>query len=197
MVEFTVVLVLLIMLGTAMLETVRWQQQRHLLHVALLDAARAGSRLNLRPEPMAQALQAALRPLGRQNHRRWQLEVLQPGPAHYQRHGRRDLDLALPPPAIRHDYQAEQQSARPGEPTIFAANTLRLRLTYASEPATVLMAALLPLLAPMAGDACRRQALAAGKLALRLEITLEMQSDAARWPEVAGIPVHTRSQPCS
>ncbi|KCB34502.1 hypothetical protein [Bordetella hinzii] len=200
-IEFIVALLALLLAASALYEAMQWHRQRQLLYLALIEAARAGSVSHLRPEAMARAFEAALAPLWHASHHRaaraaglppWRLEVLQPTEAHYRRHGQRLP--GLPEPAINNDHQAEQARARPGPPTIHEANTLRLRLTYASAPATSLLAALLPGLAPLAGDACRHALLAGGWLALRLELSMEMHSHPVRWPETTG--VHTRSRPC-
>ncbi|AHV92640.1 hypothetical protein [Bordetella holmesii] len=200
-VEFTVALLALLLAACALYETMQWQRQRQLLHLALIEAARAGSVSHVHPQHMRAAFEAALAPLQHQSRHAaaraeglipWRLEVLQPSEAHYRRHGQHLP--GLPELAINNDYQAEQDALRPGLPSIQQTNTLRLRLTYASAPATTLLAALLPYLAPLAGDACRRAILAAGWLAIRLELAMEMHSHPTRWPELA--QVHTRSRPC-
>lgn len=191
--EFLLSGLLVLWLGSAIYETLQWRQEREVLYSALAEAARAGSRQQLDPQAMAQAFEAALRPLAARRAAalaaaglpRWRLEVLQPAAAHYRLHGR--TLPGLPAPAIRHDRQPEQHRLRPGPPTIFEANTLRLRLTYASSPATPWLAALLPALAALSTDPCRRALLAAGWLPQRLELTIEMQSHARRWPDTAGI----------
>ncbi|AZY52039.1 hypothetical protein [Bordetella avium] len=198
--EFSIAALTLLLAAWALYEGMLWHRQRQILHLALLDAARAASFSHIHPQTMARALEAGLKALphddqdrlAAQDLRRWRLEVLQPGEAHYRRHGRQLR--GLPSPAIRNDYQAEQQAARPGSPSIHEANMLRLRLTYASAPATPFLAALLPALAGLTADPCRRALLAAGWLPLRLELTLEMHSHAVRWPDSAG--VNTRSRPC-
>ncbi|OZI74175.1 hypothetical protein [Bordetella genomosp. 12] len=200
-IEFTLAILVLLLAASALFEVLQWQRQRQLLYLALIEAARAGSVTHLHPDAMRRAFLAALAPLPPQPRHAdaraagllpWRLEVLQPAEVHYRRHGQRQP--GLPAPAINNDYQAEQARARPGSPSIHEANTLRLRLTYASAPATSLLAALLPGLAPLAGDACQRALLAAGWLAIRLELSMEMHSHPARWPEIEG--VHTLSRPC-
>lgn len=191
--EFLLSGLLVLWLGSALYETLQWRQQREVLYLALAEAARAGSRQHLDPQAMAQAFEAGLRPLAPRRAAalaasglpRWRLEVLQPSAVHYRLHGR--TRPGAPSPAIRHDRQPEQHRLRPGPPTIFAANTLRLRLTYASRPATPWLAALLPALASWSADPCRRALLAAGWLPQRLELAIEMQSHAQRWPDTASV----------
>ncbi|NNH21317.1 hypothetical protein HLB01_20030, partial [Bordetella trematum] len=61
--EFLLSGLLVLWLGSAIYETLQWRQEREVLYLALAEAARAGSRQQLDPQAMAQAFEAALRPL--------------------------------------------------------------------------------------------------------------------------------------
>jgi hypothetical protein len=125
----------------------------------------------------------------------WRIWVLQPDTAAYTDFGQRDLPLpgdARERPAIRNDYQAEQQARfaaqwpqgrgpRSGL-TIHEANMLRVRLLYMVEPLALPLRPLLRMLAAGAADSCTRQALAAGVLPLNIEMTMDMQSHPVHWP---------------
>jgi hypothetical protein len=192
LVESAVALGLVLFTGLAALEAMHWQMARQLAYVALTEAARAGAVAHARPEPMAQAFEAALlpRPAGRAA---WRIGILQPGPQAYADFAETGLDLpAGAGPAIRNDYQAEQHAARRARwlqgkgprsgLDIFQANRLRLGLLYRVPPWSPPLGAALRALSGLAADACARRVMAAGLLPLRIELEIDMQSHPARWP---------------
>ncbi|WP_454690986.1 TadE/TadG family type IV pilus assembly protein [Achromobacter aloeverae] len=203
---FVVSLPVLLLAGLAVIEAAYWHITRQVLDVALLEAARAGATAHGRPQAMATAFEAALRPLptGRARWRRihddsgapaWRIDILAPPAAAYADFGVRGL--AVPhgagTTAIRNDYQAEEHARRraKGWPegrgpasgmTIFEANVLRLRLSYQLPPLTPIVRALLRALAPAGDDALRASAARAGNVLIVHEMALEMQSHPAAWP---------------
>jgi len=220
LVESAVALAVVLLVALAATETLHWQLIRQLAYVALTEAARAGATGHAQPSLIAQAFESALLPryaapggraeatlmlqaaLARTARRAgmpaWHIAILRPGTADYADFGRSGLDVprtARQLPAIRNDYQAEQQAAYqskwPGGKgphsglTIFQANTLRLQLRYLVEPLTfagrlaVRALAALPMDGP---DGCTRRALNAGMLPLKLALTMDMQSHPVRWP---------------
>ncbi|WZB74942.1 hypothetical protein WJ972_33060 [Achromobacter insuavis] len=168
---------LLLALGTV--EAVRWQLTRQIVHLALLQAARAGATAHADPTRIRAAFQQALLPLhagtgGAAGARRrqadaqariaarvgapaWRIEILRPDAQAFRDHARPGLRTDAPAglPAIDNAYQALQYTRRPDLPdsrSIFLANTLRLRLTYLYRP-------LLPPLRAAGGTGRRRRQL--------------------------------------
>lgn len=213
--------------GLLAIECMHWQMMRHLVEVALTEAARAGATGHIRPALMAQAFEAGLAPryaapdgASRQRLRgawarlqaraglpAWRIWVLRPDAAAYADFGQRGLALpddARERPAIRNDYQAEQQARLAAQwpqgrgprsgLTIHEANMLRVRLLYPVEPLALPLRALLRMLAVGAADSCTRQVLAAGLLPLSIEMTMDMQSHPVHWP--AGNGFFTASYTC-
>jgi hypothetical protein len=122
----------------------------------------------------------------------WRIDVVAPAAPAYADFGDASLRVASAPglPAIRNDYQAEQhlRRRRMGWPggrgprsgqTIFEANTLRLRLTYAHPPSVPGLRAVLRGIAAMrdSSDPAAR----AGMLVIAMEMALPMQSHPVQW----------------
>lgn len=189
--EFALAAPPLLLLGVLAAEAAHWHLARQRAYVALVDAARAGATQHGRPAAIAHAFEQALRPRhapgdgGAAGMAPWRIEVLQPGAAAFQAHGRSGLAVAgaAGRRAVSNDYQAEQHAARgaaTGGPTIFDANTLHLRLTALHRPLAPLTRALLRQAGRPAGT-CAQRALQRGLLALRLELRIEMQSHPVDW----------------
>lgn len=207
LIESALAVLALAALGTALIEASYWRQLQHALHAALTQAARAGATAHADPSTIARAFEAALPGLARAaqaNPTRdprapaWRIEIQRPDASAYATHAERRLPVppaAADLPAIRNDYQAEQHAARPtATPDIFSANQLQLRLTYPIRPLAPWTSALLRALASSARDSCVRQALAAGRLPLRLTLEIDMQSHPVQYPDAA--PVWVRTPGC-
>lgn len=168
--EFTLVAALVLLLALGTLEAVRWQLTRQVVHLALLQAARAGATAHADPARIRAAFQQALLPLhagsgGEAGARRrqasaqariaarvgaspWRIEILRP-------------DL-------------------PDSRGIFLANTLRLRLTYLYRPLLPPLRALLAALAGADGSYAAA-AWASGLAPIAMELELEMHSHPVDW----------------
>lgn len=168
--EFTLVATLVLLLALGTVEAVRWQLTRQVVHLALLQAARAGATAQADPARIRAAFQQALLPLHAGNggdagaRRRqasaqariaasvgaspWRIEILRP-------------DL-------------------PDSRGIFLANTLRLRLTYLYRPLLPPLHALLAALAGADGSYAAA-AWANGLAPIAMELELEMHSHPVDW----------------
>lgn len=168
--EFTLVAALVLLLALGTLEAVRWQLTRQVVHLALLQAARAGATAHADPARIRAAFQLALLPLhagsgGEAGARRrqasaqariaarvgaspWRIEILRP-------------DL-------------------PDSRSIFLANTLRLRLTYLYRPLLPPLRMLLAALARTDGSYAAA-AWANGLAPIAMELELEMHSHPVDW----------------
>lgn len=168
--EFTLVAALVLLLALGTLEAVRWQLTRQVVHLALLQAARAGATAHADPARIRAAFQQALLPLhagsgGEAGARRrqasaqariaarvgaspWRIEILRP-------------DL-------------------PDSRGIFLANTLRLRLTYLYRPLLPPLRTLLAALAEADGSYAAA-ARANGLAPIAMELELEMHSHPVEW----------------
>jgi len=125
----------------------------------------------------------------------WQIHILRPDARDYARFATPILGIAQRSglPAIRNDYQYEQQQrydhahdANPSgdaDATVFAANTLALRLRYPHPPLLPGVARLIASL-PLHTDAYARRALAAGLLPITREVRLDMASHPVDWPSL-------------
>jgi len=207
LVEFLLVITPILLLTLGGIELAHWFHVRQMVGLALVEAARAGATQHAQPAAIAQAFEQALRPLfaapdprmtdvrlARALHQRslamagsaaWQIRILRPNAHDYAQ--RQDPTLAITRtsghPAIRNDYQYEQQQRVDGGTTVFAANTLVLRLSYPHPP-------LLPGVARLVAnlnihtDAYARRALAAGLLPMVREVQLDMASHPVDWPSL-------------
>lgn len=205
--EFTLAAVLVLLLALGTVEAVRWQLTRQIVHLALLQAARAGATAHADPVRIRSAFQQALLPLhagggGQAGARRrqanaqariaarvgapaWHIEILRPDAQAFRDHARPGLRTDAPAglPAIDNAYQALQYARRPDLPdsrSIFLANTLRLRLTYLYRP---LLPPLRALLAGLAGadGSYANAARASGLAPIGMELDMEMHSHPVDW----------------
>ncbi|WP_251863802.1 TadE/TadG family type IV pilus assembly protein [Achromobacter sp. Marseille-Q4962] len=210
-VEFTVLAALLLLLGLAAIEAARWHQVRQVLHLALLEAARAGAMAHGDPRRIRAAFLQSLLPLhahpqgpaeaARRRDRAleslernaglpaWRIEVLSPAPDAFRRHARRWPARAgqLPAdaaglPAIGNDFQPEQHARPPAGPGPDIFEANTLRLRL-----RYLHRPMLPPVRALLGlwdggpDAYNRRALARGLLPMQMELALEMHSHPVDW----------------
>jgi len=227
-IEFLLVSVPILLLTLGGVEAAHWYHVRQMVDLALVEAARAGATHNARPEVMAQAFEQALQPLfvgtsPRATHTRltrtldarshamgnappWQIRILRPNAHDYAQFSDPNLAIARASglPTIRNDYQYEQQRRRApsgaDKDSIFAANTLELRLVYPHSPLIPGVAHLLAgLQAP--SDAYAQDAFAAGLLPMVRDIQLDMASHPVAWPSlpdgrvIQGSVIHTSTVP--
>jgi len=217
-IEFAVAGAVVLMLGLLAIDAARWQAVRQMAHLALIEAARAGSTAHGDPARMRQAFQHALLPLhagadddarktgARRRQQRaqvgiaalsgltpWRIEILQPDARAFREHGRAGLAVAAAPGmrAIDNDYQDLQHARRPPRPagmSIFEANTLKLRLTYLHRP---WLPPLRALLAVMGRDDASYAGVARanGLLPIQVELEMEMHSHPVDWANKTPWPV--------
>ncbi|MCM2569460.1 pilus assembly protein [Achromobacter xylosoxidans] len=166
--EFMLVMAVLLSVAALVADAARWQVTRQVAHLALMEAARAGSTGHADPTRIRDAFLRALRPL----HAGPQGETA----------GRR---LA---------HSQERIAARMGsvpwrieilQPDIFRANTLRLRLTYLYQPLLPPLRTLLAGLAENDGSYAAA-ARARGLAPISIELEMEMHSEPVDW--LAGPP---------
>ncbi|MGE8569896.1 MAG: pilus assembly protein [Achromobacter sp.] len=206
-IEFAVAGAMVLLLGLLGVEAARWQAVRHMAHVALMEAARAGATAHGDPIPMrdaflqgllplhasAQGEAGAWRQLTRVHAERvastgltpWRIEVLRPDARAFREHGRAGLNVPAAPGrrAIDNDYQDLQHARRPSRPdglTIFEANTLALRLTYLYKP---WLAPVRAVLATLGRNDASYAGVARqhGMLPIQIELEIEMHSHPVDW----------------
>jgi hypothetical protein len=136
MVEFAAAALPLLFGALFVIEAARWHITRQMLHLALLEASRAGATAHGRPAVMEQAFERALLPLfqpaGRHGSPQarmraafvdvarqtgtlpWRIDVLSPSAPAFADFGDAALHVPAAPGrrAIRNDYQAEQHARR-------------------------------------------------------------------------------------
>lgn len=218
-VEFIIVAFPLLLGSMLIVEVARWQNARAVCHLALLEAARAGSTDHLRPNVITSAFEEAMQPLfvpaGRfpnatarmqdawhaialqSQSPAWRIEVLDPSPQAFARHANPQVRVkgAGQHRVVRNDYQAEAHeragAGMSGDgPTIFDANTLRLKLTYLHRPLFPPVRALLRALGNPNGDYGEQAMARAGLLPIAIELAIEMQSHPVQWNQA----MHARLQ---
>jgi hypothetical protein len=218
LVEFTIVSLPLLLCGLALPELAQWQLVRQVVHLALVEAGRAGATEHAQLAAMQVAFEQALRPLhaglnpaGRiqATFKRierltglppWQIEVLQPGQDAFRDFADPGLPIAqtLGRPAIRNNFQTEQHARYrtlwPGGvgprsgKTVFEANVLHLKLVYLHEPMLPWLRALLKKLGKTTGSYGQRAMAQGGMLPLTLELEMDMQSHAVNWSSRLPLP---------
>ena len=205
-IEFAVAAAVVVLLGLLTIEAARWQGVRQIVHLALMEAARAGATSHGDPSRIRVAFLQALLPLhadaqGQAGAPRrqiqeldrsatlmgttpWRIEILQPDAQAFRDHARPGLDTTAPRGlrAIDHNYQDLQQARRPlpGNRNIFRANTLKLRLTYLYRPLLPPLRVLLAALGKPDGSYVAA-ARARGLAPISMELEMEMQSHPVEW----------------
>ena len=221
-IEFAVAGAMVLLLGLLGVEAARWQAVRHMAHVALMEAARAGATAHGEPIRIRDAFLQGLLPLHasaqgeagawRQLTRvhaehtastgltPWRIEVLRPDARAFREHGRAGLNVpaAQGRRAIDNDYQDLQHARRPPHPggaTIFDANTLALRLTYLHKPWIAPVRAVLATLGR--NDASYAGvALQHGLLPIQIELEIEMHSHPVDWTGSGRYPAEIVAGAC-
>lgn len=204
--EFSIVAMALLCLGLILPEAAHWHTTRQVLHLALMEAARAGATDHGRPAQIARAFEIGLLPLhvtaqgpqaAQQKLRRkqeklrartgllpWRIEVLSPDAQAFR--GHTSPSLVVPGArglrAINNHYQRLQHenAITPAATSIFEANTLSLRLTYLHEPLIPMWRVLLKSLGK-SGPNYVEQAFARGTLPIRVRLDMDMQSHPVDW----------------
>lgn len=221
-IEFAVAGAMVLLLGLLGVEAARWQAVRHMVHVALMEAARAGATAHGNPIPMRDAFlqgllplhasvhgkAGALRQLKREQAERvasadltpWRIEVLRPNARAFHEHGRAGLNVPGAPGrrAIDNEYQDLQHARRPprpGGPSVFEANTLALRLTYLHKP---WFAPVRAILATLGRNDASYAGVARqhGLLPIQIELEIEMHSHPVDWTGSGRYPAEIVAGAC-
>jgi len=193
-IEFSLAALPVLLVGLGIVELAQWFFLKQAVSLALLEAGRAGITQHNSPEAIQDAFKRALHPvapLARSDD--WRIEVISPSPLAFQDFADKTLSATSTNGllVINNDYQSEhherniQQGRIEGRglysgQTIFEANTLALRLTYGHPPLLPGVAALLRMLP--ASDGYAGRTLRNGRLPLRQELRLNMQSHPMAWP---------------
>lgn len=171
--EFILVMAVLLSVAALVADAARWQVTRQVAHLALMEAARAGSTGHADPTRIRDAFLRALRPL----HAGPQGETA----------GRR---LARNQERIAARMDAVPWRIEILQPDIFRANTLRLRLTHLYQPLLPPLRTLLAGLAENDGSYAAA-ARARGLAPISIELEMEMHSKPVDWlaapPYPAGV----------
>ncbi|NOL49533.1 pilus assembly protein [Pelistega europaea] len=230
-VGFIISAVPILLLGLGGIEMTQWYQTRHLVNVALVEAARQASVTHAHPLQIATAFEQALLPLftaassrtsntssfddlsghphshsssmALSRQQKYFLQVLQqtqvpawrivvdnPKHSHFVDFHRDDLDIAHQTGllAIDNNYQYEQHQ-RKGTgllslESIYEANTLSMKITYAYEPMLPGVKTLFRALQHFAHDDYAKQLFAQGFLPITQRLSISMQSHPVEWPSL-------------
>lgn len=211
-VEFLLTAFPILLLGLASYEMTRWYNTRHVLNLALVEAARSASVHHAKPEEIEFSFENALNPLfvgkGHSSRQRtaylqkveqitqqpaWKIQQQSPTHAHFIDFHRDDLAISKATGyyAIDNNYQKEQH-ARKGkgllsQETIYEANTLSLSLSYAYEPIVPGMKALFKQMRYFYSDPHSYALLSHGFLPIQHKIAISMQSHPVQWPSTANV----------
>lgn len=166
--EFTLVMAVLLSVAALVADAARWQVTRQVAHLALMEAARAGSTGHADPTRIRDAFLRALRPL----------HVGPQGETAARRLARSQERIAARMGTVPWRIEILQ-------PDIFRANILRLRLTYLYQPLLPPLRTLLAGLAENDGSYAAA-ARARGLAPISIELEMEMHSKPADW--LAGPP---------
>lgn len=210
-IEFTLAAIPILLLSLGAYEVSAWYNTRHILNLALLEAARQGAVQHAHPQSIQDAFEQAINPLfvpagahASPAERRaayfhqieklagdsWRILIQTPHPNHYQDFHRPDLPIALKTgmKAIDNNYQKEQYSRKAiglySQETIYQANTLSLSLIYPYKPKVPGMAFLLRQLASFQAEPYAAQLMSrAGVLPIRYSQSMTMQSHPVLWEQ--------------
>lgn len=210
--EFLLTAIPTLLLGMGGYELTRWHHTRHLLNLALVEAARAGSVHHAMPEQIAHSFEQALNPLfasatdpSRQKQRylqkvehitqlpAWQIILQSPRHEHFLDFHRKDLDIAQQTGlyAIDNNYQKEQHNRKGlgylSKESIYEANTLSMSLSYAYEPIVPGMKFLFKQLRHFYTEPYTATMLSHGFLPIQHELSISMQSHPVQWQSTAKV----------
>lgn len=208
-VGFLIIAIPILLLGLGGIEITQWYQTRHLVNVALMQAARHASMTHAQPEEIEKSFEQAILPLfsskesssrRQQQYFRllqqrqlppWRVIVENPNHKHFMDFHRDDLSIAKQTGllAIDNNYQYEQHQHRGvgllSQQSIYEANTLTMVITYPYHPLIPGMKSLFKALQTLATDDYAKQLLAHGFLPITHRLSMSMQSHPVEWPSLA------------
>ncbi len=204
--EFLLTAIPVLLLGLSSYEITRWYNTRHVLNLALVEAARAASVYHAKPEEIENSFEEALTPLftpadnptqRRQRYFKniesttqspaWQIKWRSPTHAHFIDFHRDDLAIAEATGlyAIDNNYQKEQHNRKGlgalSQENIYEANTLSLSLTYPYEPIVPGMKFLFKQIRHFYTEPYSHNLLSHGFLPIQHDISISMQSHPVQW----------------
>ncbi len=204
--EFLLTAIPTLLLGMGGYELTRWHHTRHLLNLALVEAARAGSVHHAMPEQIAHHFEQALDPLfasatdpSKQKQRylqkvenitqlpAWRIILQSPTHEHFLDFHRKDLAIAQQTGlyAIDNNYQKEQHHRKGlgslSKESIYEANTLSMSLSYAYEPIVPGMKFLFKQLRHFYTEPHTATLLSHGFLPIQYDLSISMQSHPVQW----------------
>lgn len=210
-IEFIIAAIPILLLSLSAYEVSAWYQHRHMLNLAMLEAARQGSVQHAHPQAIQDAFEAAITPLfvptgaySDANARRdayfnsiqaqagasWRVLIEDPNPKHYQDFKRPDLAIALSTgfDTIDNNFQKEQHLRKPqgllSAQTIYQANTLTLSIVYPYKPKVPGISALFRQLSRFQSDEFAASLMRqAGVLPIRHRLAISMQSHPVMWSQ--------------
>lgn len=210
--EFLLTAIPTLLLGMGGYELTRWHHTRHLLNLALVEAARAGSVHHAMPEQITRHFEQALDPLfaSATNPSRkkeqylqsvenitqqpaWQITLQSPKREHFLDFHRKDLAIAQQTGlyAIDNNYQKEQHNRKGlgtlSQESIYEANTLSISLSYAYEPIVPGMKFLFKQLRHFYTEPRTATLLSHGFLPMKHTLSISMQSHPVQWPSTAKV----------
>ena len=208
-IEFIIAAIPILLLSLSAYEVSLWYQHRHMLNLAMLEAARQGSVQHAHPQAIQAAFEQAITPLfvptGAYNSaasRRdayfnriqaqagasWRILIEDPKPEHYLDFKRPDLMIAQRTgmDAIDNNFQKEQHQRKSSglfsAQTIYQANTLTLSIIYPYKPKVPGMSTLFRQLGRFQSDAFSAALMRqAGVLPIRQHVAISMQSHPVMW----------------
>ncbi|WP_071058571.1 TadE/TadG family type IV pilus assembly protein [Pelistega sp. MC2] len=211
-IEFLLIGIPVLLIGLGAYELMRWHNTRHILDLALFDAARQASLAYAQPEVLEQTFEQSLNPLfishttktptkitryrqayfddihKQTNLAPWQITIHTPTQQHFIDFQRKDLPIALQKGLIGIDnnYQKEQDTQKGigklSGQRIFDANTLSLSLIYPYKPIVPGISYIFKQFSSTHNYA--NQLLKKGFLPIRHSAKLTMQSHPLRWPSL-------------
>lgn len=210
--EFLLTAIPTLLLGMGGYELTRWYHTRHLLNLALVEAARAGSVYHSMPEKIEHSFEQALDPLfasannptqQKQHYLQkveqitqvpaWQIILESPTHEHFLDFHRQDLDIAQQTDlyAIDNNYQKEQHQRKSlgvlSQESIYEANTLSMSLSYAYEPIVPGIKFLFKQLRHFYTEPHATTLLSHGFLPIKHELSISMQSHPVQWQSSAKV----------
>lgn len=165
-IENTIAMLVFLLLALATYESAHWLLLRQALNTALLDSARIGATQHAHPQIIHEAFSVAFK--------NWPAFAFNSDPAYWSIEQKQLAPVATDQ-QIQHNYQALQYLA--GNHTVFAANTLHLRLHYLHQPSSAMIRQAIRLAAVLSKNSLYYTAYQKGLVPIVTDVQVSMQSD--------------------